>query len=247
MRLAMEGALADKSQSLILNALIRAAAEPDGLPLLGGKTSLFAATLAGKQAAQHSKDEGLLRVVNTQEKGKRLQEVCVLTDKGLSVVMEQSNPRRLLEAFVNGLAASERQINLLLESARASQDHLQSLKARGETVLQQLQHPAQPQPLTAERNGKHDVDASAALLTYLARRHEMGSLDDCPLPELHRHAQTGHPGMTLGQFHDLLRRLHENRAIYLHPWTGPLYELPEPAFALLVGHEIAYYASLPTC
>ena len=30
--------------------------------------------------------------------------------------------------------------------------------------------------------------------------------------------------------------------VYLHPWTGPLYALPEPAFALLVGHEVAYYA-----
>jgi len=27
------------------------------------------------------------------------------------------------------------------------------------------------------------------------------------------------------------------------PWTGPLYDLPEPHFALLVGHEVAYYAS----
>ena len=26
-------------------------------------------------------------------------------------------------------------------------------------------------------------------------------------------------------------------------WTGPLYAIPEPPLALLVGHEIAYYAS----
>jgi hypothetical protein len=49
--------------------------------------------------------------------------------------------------------------------------------------------------------------------------------------------------VTIGQFHDGLRRLHDGATIYLHPWTGPLYELPEPRFALLVGHEIAYYAS----
>ena len=29
----------------------------------------------------------------------------------------------------------------------------------------------------------------------------------------------------------------------VHPWTGPMYEMPEPSFALLVGHEVAYYAS----
>jgi hypothetical protein len=41
-----------------------------------------------------------------------------------------------------------------------------------------------------------------------------------------------------------LRSLHDRERIYLHPWTGPLYALPEPAFALLIGHEVAYYASL---
>ena len=52
------------------------------------------------------------------------------------------------------------------------------------------------------------------------------------------------PAPTIGHFHDSLRRLHEQEKIYLHPWTGPLYEIPEPPYALLVGHEIAYYASI---
>jgi hypothetical protein len=49
--------------------------------------------------------------------------------------------------------------------------------------------------------------------------------------------------LTIGRFHDGLRRLHDEGQAYLHPWTGPLYAMPEPAFALLVGHEVAYYAS----
>jgi hypothetical protein len=52
------------------------------------------------------------------------------------------------------------------------------------------------------------------------------------------------PRLTMGAFHDALRQLHEGRLVYLHPWTGALYELPEPAAALLVGHEVAYYVSL---
>ena len=50
-------------------------------------------------------------------------------------------------------------------------------------------------------------------------------------------------GPTLGGFHDALRRLHRSGRVYLHPWTGPLYSLPDPSYALLVGHEVAYYAS----
>lgn len=68
--------------------------------------------------------------------------------------------------------------------------------------------------------------------------------EDCPLPELYRSLTTRDPAPTIGEFHDCLRQLHADGAVYLHPWTGPLYALPEPAYALLVGHGVAYYASL---
>ncbi len=64
------------------------------------------------------------------------------------------------------------------------------------------------------------------------------------MPELYRQAQGRLPRLTIGQFHDVLRRLYNEGQVYLHPWTGPLYDLPEPPQALLVGHEVAYYASL---
>jgi hypothetical protein len=242
----MEGALADKSHSLVLDALARAAAEPRGLPLLASKAAagLFAANAAGKEAARHSKNEELIRVLREETKGKSTQEICVLTEKGLGLLLEQANPRRVLEAFVNALEVSQQQMTHLLESARANQEQLLALKAGAEMVLQQLQRPQVLTPRSVERNGKHAGDGAAALVTYLTRRHEKGALDDCPLPELFRHLRSHHSGLTTGQFHDLLVRLVDDGTIYLHPWTGPLYELPEPACALLVGHEVAYYASL---
>jgi hypothetical protein len=60
---------------------------------------------------------------------------------------------------------------------------------------------------------------------------------------VYRRLRDAHRPLTIGQFHDGLRQLHEDEQIYLHPWTGPLYAMPEPAFALLIGHEVAYYAS----
>ena len=63
------------------------------------------------------------------------------------------------------------------------------------------------------------------------------------MPELYRAASRDVAELTIGQFHDALRHLHAADAIYLHPWTGPLYDVPEPPYALLVGHEVAYYAS----
>jgi hypothetical protein len=78
----------------------------------------------------------------------------------------------------------------------------------------------------------------------LQNRQDRGALGDCPLPELFREVLAIAPTITVGQFHDGLRTLLEREQIYLHPWSGPLYGLPEPTLALLVGHEVAYYASV---
>ena len=66
---------------------------------------------------------------------------------------------------------------------------------------------------------------------------------DCPLPELYRSLSTLAEPPTIGAFHDVLRDLAATRRVYLHPWTGPLYAMPEPEYALLSGHNVAYYAS----
>ena len=90
-----------------------------------------------------------------------------------------------------------------------------------------------------------DTDELAgAVLTHLADwAASAGAGQDCPLPELYRALTPREPPPSIGAFHDCLRRLHADGRVYLHPWTGPLYTLPEPAYALLVGHNVAYYAS----
>ena len=90
-----------------------------------------------------------------------------------------------------------------------------------------------------------DTELGELLLTRLRDWSDStGVPRDCPLPELFRSLSTVEPPPSVGRFHDALRQLHADGKVYLHPWTGPLYALPEPAVALLVGHEIAYYASL---
>ena len=88
------------------------------------------------------------------------------------------------------------------------------------------------------------VDLVAAVLARLADWAASANAgEDCPLPELYRGLSVLEPPPTIGAFHDCLRQLHADGSVYLHPWTGPLYALPEPAYALLVGHGVAYYAS----
>jgi hypothetical protein len=237
--------LADKSTMLILEALGRAAADPDGLPLHGGKTTagLFAATSAGKQAARRCIDHGLLRAIRTETRGKTATEICAITEKGLTFLVAQVSPKQVLEDFVRTLDARREQIAELVDAAGRMQCTLEALRANAENVLQ---HAATSASAGPEHSTNGCEQWSSAIVNYLARWHDSAASEDCSLPELYRYAREAEPNLTVGQFHDRLRKLHQQQRIYLHPWTGPLYDLPEPAVALLVGHEIAYYASIRT-
>jgi hypothetical protein len=238
----MEDPLADVAHTLVFDALTRAATAPAGVPLYTAKAArgLFAATAAGKSAAQRCKDEGLLQPLRSETKGKASQEVCGITEKGLALLLEHANPRPVLEAFVEALHERHVSLQAIQAGLQQSQQELAEFRAVALRVFERL-GPAPSLPSPAP-NGAFDI--SAALRTQLLQWHEAGLLGDCPLPELFRRLRAACADVTIGQFHDHLRLLHQAQQIYLHPWTGPLYELPEPSLALLVGHEIAFYASL---
>jgi hypothetical protein len=236
--------LADKSAQLLLSALGRAAAEPAGVPLHGNKTQpgLFPGTAAARQVAQRCKDEGYLRVVQTETRGKGVLEYCTLSDKGLAYLLNQASPRQVLEDFVRALEARRAGLDEVLAVIRRMQTDLDALKASAENALDHVRRPHAPGTNGAPAQLPPDPDAwTTSALAALERWQSSGAPEDCPLPEVYRQAASG---QTIGRFHDGLRCLHDQGRIYLHPWTGPLHEVPEPAYALLVGHGIAYYASL---
>ncbi|MCI0462023.1 MAG: hypothetical protein L0Z62_34155 [Gemmataceae bacterium] len=230
--------MADRSTQLLLDALSRAVADPAGLPLYASKSGpgLFPATAAARQTAERCKDEELVRVVRTETRGKVAQEVCAITDKGLAYLLTQASPRQVLEDLVRAVEAREGQLAELVAAVRAIVENLQALKGLAATALRHVAPHANGAATLAESKPWEE-----AALAHLAGR--AGAAQDCPLPELYQAAQQVSPGLSVGRFHDGLRRLHEQGRIYLHPWTGPLYDLPQPPLALLIGHEVAYYAS----
>lgn len=240
--------MADKSTQLVLEALSRAATEPAGVPLYGSKSvpGLFAATAPAKEAAQRCKESDYLRVLRSEARGKTTQEICTLTDKGLSYLLSQASPKQVLEELVRAFEARRSEIGDLVASARHMQASLDALRTVAERVMHSAGSPSDVAALHAQwraqarDNGTPDV--SSTILAVLDKWHTANVLEDCPLAELYRRVKT--PALTIGQFHDALRRLVDQAKIYLHPWTGPLSELPEPPCALMVGHEIAYYASI---
>jgi hypothetical protein len=241
---ATEGFLASKSTRLMLDALARAVAEPAGVPLFGVKSApgLFPPTATARQVAQRCKEEGLLRVLALETHGKQPREICAITEKGRDWLLSQASPRQVLEDFVRVMEERQRQIAELHAVTRGLAASMESMQATVKQIL----------PATAEthHNGPKSASAGAAgsdwtpeVLPILEHWHAT-SAGDCPLPELYRKLKTVQSGLTIGHFHDGLRQLHDQHQVYLHPWTGPLYELPEPPFAVLIGHFVAYYASL---
>jgi hypothetical protein len=230
--------LADKLTQIIIDGLGRAALAPGGTPLVGTKAApgLFPATTAARQAAQKAREDGLIRRVAADPKGKADRDLYAATATGLERLLREASPKQVLEDLARAVEARHAQFTDWLTIARETHAELAAVRDILAQVIPRFSPPA---------NGYFDPTAAAPdwladLRTHLADWDDSG---DCPLPELYRRLQAVHPQLTIGQFHDGLRGLHDREQVYLHPWTGPLYALPEPAFALLVGHEVAYYAS----
>lgn len=216
--------MADKLTPLILSALTRAAAEPAGVAIvaLKGDAGLFPNTTLAKTAAKRCLDDGLLRRL-----GEGKVERCAITEKGLQYLVDSQSPKPVLEDLVRVFEERREQVDELLAQAKSMAASLNGLQSTLAAVLPKVASARLP------------FDPCAEVLEALAV-WSSGVGEDCPLPELHSRLASR---PTLGTFHDALRTLHRSGRIYLHPWTGPLYSLPEPGFALLVGHEVAYYAS----
>jgi hypothetical protein len=235
--------VAEKISPLILDALTRAAAEPQGTPLLALKNEagLFPSTTVGKAAAKKCLDECWLGLVRSI---KPARELYTATPAGLDHLLKEQQPKQVLEDFLRVLEDRQRDVAELRSSTARMADGIESLRGIIARVLPQVTATKLVPAMTGGgESWEPECDLGDEIAGKLAEWAESptGITRDCPLPELYR--SLNEPP-SLGEFHDALRKLHGEGRVYLHPWTGPLYTMPEPACALLVGHEIAYYASL---
>ena len=216
----------------------------------------------------------MFALLSTDAKGKTPRDLYGLTEKGWEFLLAAVSPKQVLEDFVRVLEARQGEVGELLDTARHMATSLQGLKdavARvlpGVSVARIKEPTPQPPPCregvnarlaslessdATELRGSDSpslqgggwgvgllTDLAPAIVAYLA---EHTGATDCTLPELFR-AAARTAALTIGEFHDCLRQLYADGTITLPAWTGPLYDMPEPQFALLIGHGIAYYASL---
>ncbi len=82
------------------------------------------------------------------------------------------------------------------------------------------------------------ADEIVAFVTDWARVRTVGP----PFDEIMKHLRARHPSLTVGAFHDALRRLTSEHRLKLSGWSKTIHELPEPELALFVKHTVTYYA-----
>src|SRR5262249_16742015 len=120
---------------------------------------------------------------------------------------------------------------------------LQSLHSQKEMVLKLVDRLRPPDLSSIQRSLPRDgmnspspaaspaSDCLNQALEYVAAYQRRNPYGHCPLPELYH--QVGQPaGLTIGQFHDGLRRLVQQGHLRLHPFTGAAYQLQDEQFAL---------------
>ncbi len=219
--------MADKTDKLIVEALRKAAVDRGGMApyAIRAEPGLFPSSTIGRQAAERATQDGLFNADNDS---------WVITDAGFAMLLERTSPRQVLEDCVRALEARQDQLDDLRNTVNGMFGSLNGLRATIEQTLPTMRG-QKSLVVTDSQSDRAIVDALG--------RWQADAGEDCPLPELYRQTELVEPNLSIGTFHDAVRRLQAAERLYLHPWTGPLYRMPEPSYALMIGHEIAYYAS----
>src|SRR5262249_10239959 len=84
-----------------------------------------------------------------------------------------------------------------------------------------------------------------AVIPFVAEQKRLNSFDRPNLKKLYEYLKQTTPDLTIGQFHDGLRALHQQRRIRLDPYTQALATLLDPLHALYLDREVKYYVDLP--
>jgi hypothetical protein len=223
--------VADK-QTIILHALSIALESNKVWPLFNkkGVQGLFPLSAPGKEAAKYSIEKQFFKLVGHTTKS--FSESVAITAIGARALLEGLKVTRLLENATDIMRASHENADV---DSNTEEIHFYERieKAVGE-ILKRLN----------SSNSKELVAVEKHIFLVLKEWSDEGRIGDCQLNYIYQKTLSLCPGITPGAFHDGLRGLSQKKLVELHPWTGPLYEIPQPELAMMSGHEIACYASL---
>ena len=199
------------------------------------------------EAALAAVREGWLEVVRTELRGKIVTEWVTATPHAVAFVHEHDSPKSILRELKQVLDATRTGVPAWMEEAKAEVAAISSrFEERAAAVigkLNELTASVEAALRRAETGGvgvaepvSRVVPWAMEALEYLDRRAATGASRDCALPELFHAVRVKFPELTLPEFHDGLRRLHDVRAVRLSPSD----EMDQPEYAMLAGRQSVY-------
>ncbi len=244
----------DRTTESLLEALRQALTAGEQRLYRSGKLEgLFARTGPAGLAAEQALRDGLLEVARTETKGQTSIDWVRIAPRGVDFLHEHESPLRALHEVRSALRCNRAALpNWLAElhgtlqeaGERLSADaqrwtkRLEALEARVDETLRRLEAAGPLLPREVLEAHPWAIDA----LNHLDRRRSGGAADDCSLPELFAAVVRHHPALSIGAFHEGLRRLHERRALLLKPAASPA-DLDQPEHALFDGTSVLYHAA----
>jgi hypothetical protein len=245
----------DRINAILLTALKQALADSAEQRLYrSGKLAGLFPGRAGVnvEAATVALRDGLLEVTRTETKGKTSTEWVRITPKGVAHLHEQESPIELLREIRAALGTTRQGIPLWLADMRMElqnlerqialhgQKYMQYLDTLQQRLDEALRRAAAAPPSVPDGLASRLPWATDAL-AYLERRGSAGG-SSCPLPELFAAIRDRHSNLSLPDFHEGLRHLHQRRALTLMPANADV-PLAEPEHALVDGDAVFYYAT----
>lgn len=134
---------------------------------------------------------------------------------------------------------------LTMLSSSSSEVDPQTVLASVHSALERVQAPeVQAIPQTVTQPTTPSLTAPAIeeeIVAHVDNRFRETTVG-CRLDELMKELRIKHPSLTIGDFHEALRKLHHGKRIRLGGWPRMLEDLPEPELALFLSSKVMYYA-----
>lgn len=256
-------------EDLVLEAVERALADPAPRPLHGTKANpgvFLSKTVAAKQAAQCCLDGGLIEKRGEQKgkgKGKAVN-LYAVAPAGVAYLLEHDPMASLVQAASGGVENLAQAAGRCQETLEHVQQRLGQLRETLAGAAARLRPPDVERLLKSLRESqstggrssspaaspaktgdapKADSELERDVIRRLRQQKQQSPMRPIDLPQLYRFASSLRPDLSLGQFHDLLRRMAAARQVRLSPFTQAMYQLPEPECAMILGREVMYYVN----
>jgi hypothetical protein len=244
-------------QASALEALAGVLGDPAPRVLHGSKAALGifpSASAADKAAAHYCLEHGWLAPAGEAPgKGKTRKPLYRLTPAGLQAVLAQSDPTAILKSLTNNLKSLEDASASILTEIQTNSAALRQLKTALTGALERIKpvdvdeltrKMAAPRPV-GEITPPATVNWGEEVVRMVAEQRQRNQFQRLTLPQIFERLRSKHPHLTLGQFHDGLRRLQDEKRIRLGPYTQALATLDDPRNALFLDREVKYYVDLP--